>query len=76
VVTPCSGKEASSNIAVHSAKEGTKRGKKRCKQCPQGVTTMTDYDDGSSGKAGGSNMGNVMTVTPQNFKFCNVTKTH
>jgi hypothetical protein len=36
-VTPSSGKEASSDVALHSAREGTKGGKRRCKQHLQGL---------------------------------------
>jgi hypothetical protein len=60
--TPSSSKEASFNVAVHSAKDGTKGGKKRCNQHPQGPTTMTDHDDGNYGKAGGSGAGRVTTT--------------
>jgi hypothetical protein len=33
-VTPCNGKEASSDVIIHSVREGTKDGKRRRKQCP------------------------------------------
>jgi hypothetical protein len=43
---PSSGKEASSDVAIHDDNEGAK-GSKKCKQCPQRVTTTAD-DDGES----------------------------
>jgi hypothetical protein len=61
-VTPSNGKEAASDAAIHSAKDGTKGVKKRRKQHPQGGTTMKDLDDGSYGKAGGPNVGHVTTA--------------
>jgi hypothetical protein len=53
-VTASSGKEAPSDVVIHSAKYGTKGGKKRCKQHPQGATTMTNHDNNNYGKASGS----------------------
>jgi hypothetical protein len=44
--TPSSDIEASSDVAAHYAQEGIKGSNKRCKQCPQGFTTMTSRDDG------------------------------
>jgi hypothetical protein len=40
-VTLSSGKEASPNIVIHSAKDGTQGDKKRRKQHPQGAMTTT-----------------------------------
>jgi hypothetical protein len=60
--TPGSGKVVPSNIAIQDAKKGTNGGKKRHKQRPQWVTVAADYDDDSNEKAGGSNLGCVMTV--------------
>jgi hypothetical protein len=51
--TPSSGKEKPSDVAIHSAKEGAKNGRKSLKHRPQGTTTMTDLDDGDDGKVGG-----------------------
>jgi hypothetical protein len=59
---PSSGKETPSIVAVHSTKEGTKGGKKRCKQRPQGAMTMIDHDDGGYEKVGGSRGGRVVTA--------------
>jgi hypothetical protein len=62
-VTPSSNKEMSFDVAFHSAKEGTKGGKKRHKQRPQGARTTTDHDDSDGRKAGGSDRGHIMTAT-------------
>jgi hypothetical protein len=64
--TPSSSKEASSDIAIQSTREGTEGGKRRCKQCPQGAMITTDYGDSNNGKAGKSGMGRVMTVVHSN----------
>jgi hypothetical protein len=56
------GREVASDVASHSAREGTEGNKRRRKQRPQGATTMADYDDSDNGKAGGSGMGHVMTA--------------
>jgi hypothetical protein len=61
-VTPCSSKEASSDVAVHNAKEGIKGGKKRRKQCPQGSTMMTNHDNSSNGEASNSGVRHVLTT--------------
>jgi hypothetical protein len=50
------------SVTVQSAREGTEGGKRRHKQCPQGVTTTTDYDNTNNGMAGGAGKGRVMTV--------------
>jgi hypothetical protein len=55
-VTPSSDKEAPFDVAIQSAREGIKVGKKRHKQHPQGATTTTDYDDDNNRKAGGSDV--------------------
>jgi hypothetical protein len=64
--TLTSGKEASSNVIVHKTREGTKDGKRRHKQHPQGATTKIDYNEGDNGKPGGSDMECVMTVAHSN----------
>jgi hypothetical protein len=55
--TPSSDMETSSDVAVHSGKEGTKGSKKRHKQCPQGA--MTDHGDDNDGKVGSSGVGRI-----------------
>jgi hypothetical protein len=60
--TPSSNKEASSDIAAHCAQEGVKGSNKRCKQCPQGTTTMTNRDDGRDWDAGSSNIRHTSTA--------------
>jgi hypothetical protein len=55
-VTSSGGKESLSDVAIHSAKEGIKGGKKRCKQHPQGTTTTTDHNNGNDGEASGSSV--------------------
>jgi hypothetical protein len=59
---PPGSREVASDVAIHSAREGTEGDKRRRKQRPQGATTMADYDDNDNGKAGGSGMGHVMTA--------------
>jgi hypothetical protein len=61
-MTPSSSRKASSNIVVRSTKEGTKGGKRRRKQHPQGAMTTINYEDGNNGKADGSSMGHVAIV--------------
>jgi hypothetical protein len=65
-VTPSSGEEASSDIAIHSGREGIKGSKKRRKQCLQGATTMTDHDDGNDEEACNSNVRCIPTTTHSN----------
>jgi hypothetical protein len=65
-VTPCSSKEAPSDVAVHNAKEGIKGGKKRCKQRPQGSTMMTNHDNGSNREASNSGVRHVWTTVHNN----------
>jgi hypothetical protein len=57
-VTPSSGKEASSDIAIYDAVEG---GKKMCKQHLQAVTVAANDDDGHCEKVGGFS---VMIIMP------------
>jgi hypothetical protein len=61
LVTLSSGKEVSFDVAVHDAKMGAKGGKKRCKQRPQWVMIVTDYDGGNDEKADNSGAGHVTT---------------
>jgi hypothetical protein len=61
-VTLSNGREAPSDVAVQSAREGTKGSKRRCKKRPQGAMSRTEYDDGNNGKAGGSDIGCIMTA--------------
>jgi hypothetical protein len=61
-VTPSSGKEALSDVAVHRAKEGINGDKKRRKQCPQETMTKTDHDDSNDGEAGGSGVRHISTA--------------
>jgi hypothetical protein len=58
-VTPSSGRKASFNIAVQRDREGTKGSKRRCKQRPQGATTMVD---GDNEEAGGFGVAHVTTI--------------
>jgi hypothetical protein len=60
--TPSSCKETLSDVTVHDAKEGTKDGKKRCKQCPQRVIAMADFDSSSEKKIGSSGTGCLVTA--------------
>jgi hypothetical protein len=64
--TPSSGKEKPSDVAIHSAKEGAKNGRKSLKHRPQGTTTTTDLDDGDDGKVGGYGGGCAMTIAHSN----------
>jgi hypothetical protein len=43
--TSSSGKEAPSVVIIHNVRLGTKDGKRRRKQRPQGTTTTADYDE-------------------------------
>jgi hypothetical protein len=65
-VTLSSVREVSSDIAIHSAREGAKGGKKRRNQCPLETTTTTDYNNGNNGKASSSDIGHVMTGVHSN----------
>jgi hypothetical protein len=60
--TASSSNEVSSDVVVHSTKDGTKGGKKRHKQHPHGATTTTDHYDDNCGKVGGSDTGRVVTT--------------
>jgi hypothetical protein len=61
-----SSKDAPFNVAIRSDKEGTKGGKKRCKQRPQGAMTTTDCDNDNNGKADGSGMGRIASAAHSN----------
>jgi hypothetical protein len=61
--TPRSDQEVPCDVAVQSAREGTKGGKRRRKQHSQGATTMTDYGNGNNKMVGGSDMGRITTTT-------------
>jgi hypothetical protein len=67
-VTPSSGREAPSDVAVQSTKEGADDDKRRHKQRPQGAMTMTDYDDDNNGKAGGFGMERITTATHNDMR--------
>jgi hypothetical protein len=62
-VTSSNGEGAPSDVAIHSGWEGIKGGKKRLKQCLQGATITTDYDDCSARDACGSGMRCIPTTT-------------
>jgi hypothetical protein len=62
-VTPSSDNEVPSDVTAHCAQEGIKGGNKQRMQRPQGTTTMTSCDDGHDWKAGGSDVGCILTTT-------------
>jgi hypothetical protein len=62
-VTPSSDREAPSDVAVQSTREGADDSKRRHKQHPHGAMTTTDYDDDNNGKAGNFGMECITTTT-------------
>jgi hypothetical protein len=62
-VTPSSGREAPSDAAIQSTREGAEGGKRRHKQLPQGATMTADDDNDNNGKASSSDVVRVMTTT-------------
>jgi hypothetical protein len=52
-----------SSVTIWDADEGTKDGKKRCKQHLQEVTAVANDDGGNGREAGGSDVVCIVTTT-------------
>jgi hypothetical protein len=74
--TSSSGERASSNIAIHSSREGVKGGRKRRRQCLQGATTTTNHDNGNDGVLSGSGVRHILTAARSDKRQSRPTMNH